>query len=146
MSDQSGIQPVTTTLDDDQVLDYTQRMRRSIVAELTKSGVVPSENADRNMLMNALDGLDRAAINNKRIKVDSAAVENDALAASIIAKLLNQVQMPKRNDDDVIDVHGVDKSLPSSIPEPLLVPYETEVNPQQLDYDSFMSKVRKDRE
>jgi hypothetical protein len=146
MSDQSGIQPVTTTLDDDQVLDYTQRMRRSIVAELTKSGVVPSGNADRNMLMNALDGLDRAAINNKRIKVDSAAVENDALAASIIAKLLNQVQMPKRNDDDVIDIRGVDMSLPSSIPEPSLVPYETEVNPQQLDYDSFMSKVRKDRE
>ena len=111
MPDDQNQVEVTYVLDDDQVLDYTQVVRRNIVRTLTSKGYVPDDNSDRNMLMNALDGLDRAAISNKRIKVESKQADNDAAAASIIAKMLNLVPSHKRNDDEVIDVKAINASV-----------------------------------
>lgn len=140
---QNTEQQTTPVLDDDQVLAYTQSVRKNIVTELTKGKAFPQDKGEQILLMQALDGMDRAALTNKRIKSDEKTQNDVAGAASMIAQMLSQmggmVQMPKVNDDNVVDVEP--KMLTEEIPEPVLVPGETEINSPQLDYNSFVTSM-----
>ena len=110
---------------------------------MTKGKAFPQDKGEQILLMQALDGMDRAALTNKRIKSDEKTQNDVAGAASMIAQMLSQmggmVQMPKVNDDNVVDVEP--KMLTEEIPEPVLVPGETEINSPQLDYNSFVTSM-----
>lgn len=134
MSDHTSI---PESLSEDQVLAYTQHKRKAIVQELTKTGAVPEDNSSRNMLLQALDGMDRAALTSKRIKSEE---KNGGMAgaASLVAALLTQVT-GKKLTSDIIDPNRPTPLLGQDVPPPQLVPGETEINPRQLDYDTFMA-------
>lgn len=140
---QNTEQQMPEAMDDDRVLAYTQNVRKNIVNELTRSKAFPEDKGEQILLMQALDGMDRAAISNKRIKSDEKAQNSVAGAAGIVAQLLSQmggmVNMPKQLDDNVVDV--MPKMLTEEIPEPQLVPGEIEINAGQLDYNTFVSSM-----
>lgn len=144
MSDQTQT-PENVVMNDDQVLAFTQGIRVKAIGTLTQRGAVPEENSDRNFLINMLDGLDRQALGNKRLKVDEQTNNGMVNAANLVAHLLNTVTGVKRLDNEVIEGH-VTPVLGNEVPTPQLVPGETEVNPGQLDYNSFITNVRRERE
>lgn len=125
---------------DDEILSYTRGVRVTVVKELTASGAVPSESADKALLMTALKDLDQQAINKKRLVIEEKGADNSSL---IVAHLLKEVnrktafkQVPGSSESAVVDVAA--KVLPDFIEAPKVLPGEGEVNPAQMDYESFM--------
>lgn len=125
---------------DDEVLNYTRGVRVTVVKELTRNGAVPSENGDKSLLMTALKDLDAQAINKKRLVIEEKGADNTSL---IVAQLLKEVnrktafrQVEGDGTSPVIDVSA--KVLPDHIEAPTILPGEGEVNPAQMDYESFM--------
>jgi len=125
-------------MSEDQVLAYTQSKRRAIVEEITKEGAIPKDRSEATLLIQALDGMDRSALTQKRIKADEKASDAMAGSAAIVAKLLNSIGSTR--PADTVDVVARETpTLGDDIPDPVLVPGETTINPPQLDYDTFMS-------
>lgn len=125
---------------EDQVLAYTLSKRKKIVDELTRENKIPEDKTEVSLLVSALDGMDRAALSQKRLKADEKASQGMAGAAAAIAKLLTQVNSRGSNQPD-IDT-GEPKVLGPDIPDPQLVPGETEINPGQMDFDSFTASFQ----
>jgi hypothetical protein len=125
---------------DDEILSFTRGVRVAAVKELTRSGAVPAENGEKALLMTALKDLDSQAINKKRLVIEEKGADNSSL---IVAHLLKEVnrktafkQVPGAPGGPVIDVAA--KVLPDTIDGPVILPGEGEVNPAQMDYESFM--------
>lgn len=123
---------------DDEVLDYTQGVLRSLTDDILKEGITQVGEDDRKMLIVALKDLSMTAVQRKRIKVEEQAVNNQETAAGLIADLLK--------DRDAIRMFvGKDvtpRSAPrlgSEYPDPVLVPGVTDISPPQLDVTSFMA-------
>jgi len=126
---------------DDQVLVYTQHTRKQIVQTLMKNNQVPTDRSEQSLLVAALDGMDRAALGNKRIKADEKTAQGISGAASVVANLLNQIgSMTKQSlvIDNLVPVEP--PLLGREIPDPVLVPGELDTNCPQLDYASFVSQ------
>lgn len=128
----TGIQPMA----EDAVLEYTQKVRQGIVSSLIQNGFVPGDNSDRNMLLSALDGLDRQALTNKRIKADQENARGMNNAAGLVAQVLAAVG---RSSREIVVVNRDAPVLGSEIPEPQLVPGELDQNPEQMNYESFIA-------
>lgn len=124
---------------EDEVLDYTQKVRRGVVKDLLKNGMVPGDNSDRTLLMNMLDGLDRQAVNLKRIKAEEKAATGMSEATALVAQLLKEAGRTRLDTGDVVDAEvRVVPSLGDDIPRPDLVPGEMEISPRQTNYEEFM--------
>lgn len=80
-------------LEDDQVLVYTQKIRRSGVKSLLAQGDLPAADKDRTLLFSVLNDMDRSALTNKRIKTDSESSKNMAGSAAVIANLLQNIKV-----------------------------------------------------
>lgn len=133
------------TLTEDQVLAYTQGKRKFIVDTLLKDNKIPGDRAELTLLVQSLDGMDRAALTNKRIKADEKASEATAGSAAAIAKLLTELGGRQKNfhNDDVTDLTPREAPvLGSHIPDPVLVPGETDVSSPQLDFESFTARFQ----
>lgn len=136
-------QEASAAMSEDQVLAYTQGKRKFIVDEIMKDNKVPQDKGEATLLIQALDGLDRAALTQKRIKADEQAAAGMAGAAGLVAKLLTQAG--SRKNIDVLDVDAREVVVPelgNEVPAPSLVPGETEVAPKQMDYDSFTASFQ----
>ena len=78
---------MTTMTDEDSDLDFTKGMRKTLVNHLTKSGsAMPEETKQQMVLLQALDGIDRAALAKLKIKSDEGAstAQNAALSLAAI--------------------------------------------------------------
>lgn len=131
----------STMMTEDQVLAYVQNKQVAIVAELTKDRAVPDDSGMRNALLGTLDSLARNALGSKRIKADEKAAQGMAGMAGIVGEFLNQVGKirGKENGTIIEDATRTVPTLGSDIPEPVLVPGETDVNPRQTTYEELMS-------
>lgn len=138
MNDNPQIPTVPPEMTEDQVLAYTQGKRKHIVDTLTLNGKVPEDKTEVSFLISALDGMDRAALTTKRIKSDEKSAAGITGAASIIAKLLMQTN----NRNNVIDELIEPPLIGSDVPDPILVPGETEINPGPMTFDSFTSVIQ----
>lgn len=129
-------------MSDDQALQYTQGLRKQIIGTLTKGGTqLPV--ADKNqmaIILQAADGLDRAALGNKRIKVEEQANKTQEEAAGIIGQLLQTVTSQKPFEAIDVESRPVREApaLPADVPPPTLVDGETATTAPQQDYASFM--------
>lgn len=130
---------------DDDILAYSHRLRKKIVCDLTDNGTkVPvGDKAQMTALIQTLDGMDRQALGNKRIKVDEQANRTQEQSAAMIAQLLQKVT--SRNPFEVLDVEAREvrptPQLPSNIPAPRLVEGETATVAVQQDYDTFVAQT-----
>jgi hypothetical protein len=122
-------------MNEDQVLAYTQSKRRKIVDKLTDAGKIPDDKTEASLLISALDGMDRAALTQKRIKSDEKSAQGMAGAASVIAKLLTQVGSNNKSNHISDDI--TPPTIGKEVPDPQLVPGEAEFTPGQMDFDTF---------
>lgn len=121
-------------MSEDDVLKFTRALRVQAITDLHKNGSLASENSDRNLFVSLVNGLDSQAISVKRIDAEQKSSQgNAALIAEIVAKITPaSFQVPAGT---VVDVPS--RELPAEFSEVTAVPGETDVNPPQLDFDSF---------
>jgi hypothetical protein len=126
---------------EDQVLDYTQEKRMRIVEEFIPSDGKPITQ-DLKLLaltLQAMDGMDRAALGKKKIKVEEEGNKTQEQAAGLIAEILAKANsishgtpMPGRQAP----------SLPPEVGAPTLIAGETDVGPRQRSYDEFTAGMQ----
>lgn len=121
---------------EDDVIQYTRSKRKDLVEELTKNGA-PKDKDEQHVLLSALDGLDRSALTRLKIKTEETNNKNQQNIAALMAKVLTSI-----NPSETFVVEGTCREIPildERIPDPILVAGETDLNPEQLDYDKFMA-------
>lgn len=133
---------IPEAMTDEQVLAYTQHKRKFIVGKLLNNNQLPTDKSDISMLMGALDGMDRAALGNKRIKADEKANSAIAGAAGMIAGILTRIKSQTGVDLEMAQEVAPPLLPASEVPDPVLVPGEIETNATQMNYDAFMDEVR----
>ena len=121
---------------DDAALEFGLDIRRRIAVDMTKDGL-PQDAERVGTLLKILDGVDKVALSRKRIEADLQSA--DMLASSaVVAEVLSQV-----NRKTAFRVEGGGRGRVidhDAIVIPETVPGEMSVNPDQVDYDSFMKK------
>lgn len=144
MSEQTQVAEV---VNDDQVLDYTQGIRRQLIGHLTKDGKMPADLKEQSMLLQTLDGMDRVALGRKRIKVEEKANNNQAAMAGLVAHMLTNVRRGRGLNADGTPIAAAGSAparsapvLSDSIPEPVLVPGETSAAPMRMSWEDFTSE------
>lgn len=131
---------------DDEILTHSHELRKRIVNKLTNNGTaIPvDDRAQMTALIQTLDGMDRQALGNKRIKVEEQANRTQEQAASTIASLLQAVTAQRPFEQAIPVVAREVPTLPATVPPPQLVEGETAVTAQQHDYDSFQRLISPD--
>lgn len=80
---------MSTMTDEDSDLDYTKEMRKKLVNHVTGGGnKMPEETKQQMVLLQALDGIDRAALSKLKIKSDEGATTSQN-AALLLAAIFN---------------------------------------------------------
>lgn len=128
---------------EDEQLAYTRDMRRLIVDKMTGAGKnIPGDTRELNVVLAALDGIDRQSIAIKKINSDEGiANQQAAAAASIIAlyntpgaKKLGRASAPEERAE-VIPV------LDESVVPPVIKEGELELTPVPETYESFTNRL-----
>lgn len=126
--------------DEDSILAFTHGKRKEIVTALTNKGV-PDDNAQVSLLLSTLKDMDHSALVRKRIKTDEKAIDRESEAAQVYATLLAKGQIKGLYETHVIE-NRVIPTLGNDIPNPVLVPGETDIGVSVETYDTFMEKQR----
>lgn len=129
-------------LNEEQVLARTRGVRLKIVDSLTKTASFPADPDDAKLLIKALDGLDKQALTTKRMKVDEAIAQGAAASGKeIIAALLSRVGHAYNagGNGSMIIIEAPTLSL-DEVPQPELLPGETEMGTKQLNFETFMQE------
>ena len=136
-----------TTDSDNQIegnarLEFTLDIREKMVRELTSSGVIPADNANKALLISALDGMDRTVLSRAKVKVAEKTNDLSTQANSLIAKLLTQVR-PKQISENNYDVNIKPLSLDSSISKPDTIEGEMVIGTTSETFDEFTTRMEK---
>lgn len=126
-------------LTDEEVLAYTQGKRKELVEKITANGM-PGDKSEQVVLLEALSGMDRAALSTLKMKSEERIGNQQAQAAAFVASVLTQTG---RNKVFQVD-HPVEREIPSlgnDVPTPQIVDGELDQTATQLDYATFMSKM-----
>ena len=123
--------------DEDQVLAYTHNKRKIIVDTLMTKGV-PEDVGTAKVLIATLDGMDKSALTRKKIKVEERANVHVEQAATIIAKILT-MGAATNAFKTAEPVERVIPTLPTEIPDPVLVDGETSVVGSNHTFETFMA-------
>lgn len=122
--------------EDEARLNLTQSVRETIIRSLVVDNKIPSEQGDRILLMQALDGMDRTTLAKTKIKSDDRAQQQNAATTAMIAEILSKTSSVKnrRTIHEIIDVE---------IERPVLVDGELTVgSDDQLNYNNFMNQMQ----
>jgi hypothetical protein len=129
-------------LDDDQVLQYTQGLRKQLVTAIVEKGM-PEDNKDRMVLLGALADMDRTALGNKRINKDEEIARDDRAAASILARVYETLG-GKNPFEQGVTIEGQARQV--KLPEKLLevvefVDGETDIGISSESYEDFARRT-----
>lgn len=124
------------TEEDQLFLHRAQSTYSKIVEEMTKGGI-PKDKEDRAFLLAALRGGETHVFAKAKIKNDKDANKaNQQAATALIAQMLNAI--PTGNQP------VLERTQPLTLPEELssitVVPGETDIGTQQLNYKDFMGE------
>lgn len=124
---------------EDKDLGYTRDIRKKLADSLTKTGM-PTDIKEQSILLQTLDGIDRAALGKLRIKSDEGISSAQTAAASILATLFNDPRTKNigKNTDLIGDVPTFDVN----IEPPILIDGELDINPQVQNFESFSLKTQ----
>lgn len=126
---------------EDSVLAYTQHKRQQIANQLLADGKLPEDPKMAKLALDVLDGMDRAALGRKRIKVEEQANKNQEHAAGLIAEILHKVSS-NRHPSLTIDVNVEPPRLSDDIPAPELVDGETSpIGSGNETYETFTARM-----
>lgn len=122
-------------IEDQARLEFTINTRRRIIRELyPDDGKIPHDRADKELLISALDGMDRTVLGRSKLKLDAANSKQQEQTSKLISEILLSVTSkptsPPRNSAP---------ALPNTVPEPKLVPGEADIGMIDLNYDDFIT-------
>lgn len=134
-------------MSDDDVLVYTQGLRKTLITEMTKDGM-PGEKGDRMVLLAALGDMDRSALGNKKIGAKERAGQADRQAALLIAAMTGQ--LGNKSPFEIVPEAGqAEGQIPeldvSGLQELTLAPGETEIGLSTIGFEDFMTKVESEQ-
>lgn len=124
---------------DEQELDYTKNLRKKIAEEILKKEVKDLEPKDLNVVLAALDGIDRQALTKMRIKSDEGVSSSQAEIAQAIVTAYMDPRM-KRAARMRSETPQPIPELPDDLPVPKIMEGEMDSNVSRDDYASFMAK------
>lgn len=129
----------TLVSSDDQILEHTRSLRMGFINSLAPDNVLPVDKDDRKLLLGLMDGLDRVAVANKRIKADIKGTDVKARANELIAEVLARGSaLPLfQSTTAVRELPSDDDSL---YPDLVLIPGELDKRTPDTDFDTFMEK------
>lgn len=115
--------------DDVATLEYTKKLRKEALKELTENGPVPGQRNNR-VFIDLLDGLDRQILAKASVKTQD---EGNKSSAAMAAQLLMSLRTNK-------DKHPTRKEPPrlSKTPDANDVPGELDVDPGDLTLDEIL--------
>lgn len=119
---------------DNESLEYTQSIRKNLVAKFLKDENVHNDVDGCSLLLKTLDGIDKVALGRSKIKASASASAAAAANASLMAEILKQVN-PHTGD---LKFNASVPTLPTEIKLTDAVPGELEIAPEQLTYERFM--------
>lgn len=119
-------------------LEYTRAKRKEFVDMMTKNGP-PSDIREASIMLQALDGIDRAALGKLKIKSDEGIGSAQAAAAAMLASLFND---PRTKTIGRVD--GVDRIPPELILDTdsiVIIEGELDIVPKQDSYDTYSARA-----
>lgn len=128
-------------------LEFTNKIRKNMIRNLVgDEGVATKDVKDLNVVIKALDGIDKSALTKLRIKSDEGISNKNLEASTNIAHILStrtaQELLPQSKEIQG-NILEIDDNLIEGI---TIVEGELETNPIPLNYDSFMNKMRPEGE
>lgn len=152
MSENEIVPTDGAAMSDEQIVSYTQGVRKRMVDEMTTSGI-PSDKGDRMVLLAALGDMDRTAVAKMKIGSKERQGQADREAALIAERLRAQygskppflAKAPEDDDDGIIDGEYSEVKIPqldtTDLPALELKPGETDVGISTMNYEEFMGKM-----
>ena len=126
--------------DSQQLLNYTQRIRRDLVKDMTTRGM-PEDKDERGTLLQALRDMDTTSVQRLKLDVDQQAVDNDRQAQEIVRRLSQNKPRGLAVEDPSHYRHDTPKPDESALPETESVDGETYIGLEQEDAKSFLKKM-----
>lgn len=131
------------TLNDDDLIDYTQGLRKMLADDITEHGtVMPTDKDERHILLAALDGISKTSLGRKRIQTVDEGNKNTAAALAAMDALSkkfgnNNPFIREGNSGGItIEQH--------KLPAIEVVPGNTDIGVSSLTYDEFSSDRAKE--
>lgn len=128
--------PAPDFQNEDDILLYTLKVRQQFVETHTASGL-PDSKEFSDVVLKALDGIDRAVLSKKKIKSDERISKDSNVAKLKAAELLRQMS----NLDFTATKPGTIPELPADLPEPETVAEEMAVGVLSESYEDFTKRV-----
>ena len=130
-----------TNLNDQEVLDYTKRLKIRMVQVLAPGERMPTDAKEVNTLLNVLDSLDSSAHNNIKAQKES---DNNAAQREALA-IIAQMQKQARGNDPFMLTDGNATATRTVVIEETLVtneldPGELSHEMRELNYDDFVNE------
>lgn len=126
---------------DQQILDHTRNLRVGWLTEVSPNGALPKSDEDRKFALALVDGLERVAVANKRIKAETKAADTLAQSTAVIADVLRRV-----GGKDILSNQGNGR-IPDGdftvIESVDIVDGELEIDPPAEDSRSFLDRMVK---
>ena len=129
-----------TNLNDQEVLNYTKRLKIKMVQVLAPGERMPTEAKEVNTLLNVLDSLDSSAHNNIKAQKES---DNNAAQREALAIIAQMQKQARGNDPFMLTDHNAPTTRTVVIEETLVTnefdPGELSHEMRDLNYDDFVN-------
>lgn len=140
---------VAVAMNDDDVLSYTQGVRRAIVEAKIAEGVEKLDAKDTTVLLSALADMDRQSLSKKKIQSDNNNAEADRLAQQVIAKTF--AHLGNRSPFAVAVGEQTTKAVPFEAPDVIVGEFieldgEAEIGLADETYSDFMKRTASKRQ
>lgn len=126
-----------------EILDFTRNKRKDLVDFLAKDGA-PKSKEEQQILLAALDGLDRSALGQMKIKSEQELANLGGSASALIASVLMKIgtNNPFHHARASIEFDASIEApvLPDTIPPPEIIDGETHIGQVNLEYDQFITQ------
>lgn len=118
-------------------LSFVREKRKELIRDMTAEGL-PKDKGDRMVLLTALSDMDRAALTKLRIKSDDKKNEQNAQAASIIAKLLTSVSPANIAQDIPDNAVARPPTYEGSVEGSAFIDGQTAIGTHNTTYEEFV--------
>jgi hypothetical protein len=119
-------------LSDKARLELSLSTRENIIKELMDHGISKLDRSDKELLVSALDGLDRTILSKAKLKSDDQTSQTNRDITRLMADVLSRVAIKP------LAMRTVAPSLDNDIKLEDIVDGEMDIQPSELKYDEFM--------
>lgn len=134
-------------LNDDAQLEFTQQLRRQLIAQYMVNNKFPEDPKEASILLSAMKDFDKVTLTLRRLDVDTGIADADRQALTQFHRIVDMLgsKDPHRLSDEAAPADVAPPAFdPNDIPSVSLVPGELDVGPEPLGYDEIMDRMEKE--